>query len=277
MYDIEILEQQAIDAAINLQWDQAVEFNKQILKDDKENVDACLRLGFAFMRQKNYEEAKKYYHKSLKLRPKNQVAIENLERMTLMESGNSHKKDKNKNSSLNPSLFLEVPGKTKSVSVVNLGQKKHLAAVSIGQEVELKQKKRRIEVRSLNNEYIGSLPDDLSKRLIFFMKAKSEYTAYVQESSLTKIVIFIKEETKGKKVMHYTSFPANIQNNLDQMENPDDAPEMPETEEPTEEEEEETDELETLADKITDRDEDTAMLSEIGVAENDEDAQEEEE
>ena len=274
MDDIEILEQQAIDAAINLQWDQAVEFNKKILRVDKENVDSCLRLGFAFMRQKNFEEAKKYYTKSLRLRPKNQVALENLERLALME-GSSYKKDKNRlHASLNPSMFLEVPGKTKTVSLVNLGQKKHLAGVSVGQEVELKQKKRKIEVRTLNNEHLGSLPDDLSKRLIFFLKAKSVYKAYVQEASLTRIVIFIKEESKGKKVTHYTSFPANIQTNLDQMENPNQAPEIPETEEPTEEDE--ADELETLAEKITDRDEDTAMLSEIGAAENDEDAQEEE-
>lgn len=269
MEDIEILEQQAIDAAINLEWDSATELNKQILKIDKENVDACLRLGFAYLQLKNIEESRKYYNKSLRLRPKNQVALENLERLDIMEQG-SHKKGKDRsNTNLNPSLFLEVPGKTKTISVVNLGQKKQLASVSVGQEVELKQKKRRIEVRTLNGDYLGSLPDDLSKRLIFFMKAKSVYKAYVQEASLTRIVIFIKEELKGKKVSHYTSFPANIQNNLDKMENGEDVVENEETEE-----EDEEDELEKLAEKITDREEEG--LSDM-VTGSDEDNQEDEE
>lgn len=270
MDDIEILEQQAIDSAINLQWDEAIGLNKQILKADKENVDACLRLGFAYLQLKDIQEAQKYYNKSLKLRPKNQVALENLERLAIMEMKDhpSHKKNKLKNA-INPSMFLEVPGKTKTVSLVNLGQKKHLAAVSVGQEVELKQKKRKIEIRTMAADYLGSLPDDLSKRLIFFLKGKSKYKANVQEASLTRLVLFIQEESKGKKVSQYTSFPANIQTNLDKMENSEDGSDA-------EDGETDVDELETLAEKINDRDEDATILSGMA-SESDEDAQEDEE
>ncbi len=271
MDDIEILEQQAIDSAINLQWEEAINLNKQILKIDKENVDACLRLGFAYLQQKDIQEAQKYYNKSLRIRPKNQVALENLERLALMEMKDhpSHKKNK-LSSAINPSMFLEVPGKTKTVSLVNLGQKKHLATVSVGQEVELKQKKRKVEVRTKNGDYLGSLPDDLSKRLIFFLKAKSKYIANVQEASLIRLVLFIQEESKGKKVAHYTSFPANIQTNLDQMENAaEDGPEG-------EDAESDVDELESLAEKINDRDEDATILSDMA-SESEEDAQEDEE
>lgn len=272
MDDIEILEQQAIDSAINLQWDVAIELNKQILKIDKENVDACLRLGFAYLQLKNIEESQKYYNKSLRLRPKNQVALENLERLAIMEMKDhpSHKKIK-PSGSIDPSMFLEIPGRTKTVTLVNLGQKKHLAAVSVGQEVELKQKKRKVEIRTRSGEYLGSLPDDLSKRLIFFLKAKSEYKANVQEASLTKIVIFIQEISKGKKVAQYTSFPANIQTNLDQMEEGA-------SEETVEgdDAESDVDELESLAEKISDREEDASLLSGMA-SDSDEDAQEDEE
>lgn len=270
MDDIEILEQQAIDSAINLQWDEAIGLNKQILKNDKDNVDACLRLGFAYLQLKDISEAQKYYTKSLKLRPKNQVAMENLERLEIMELKDhpSHKKNK-LNTAINPSMFLEVPGKTKTVSLVNLGQKKHLAAVSVGQEMELKQKKRKVEVRTKNGDYLGCLPDDLSKRLLFFLKAKSEYRANVQEASLTRLVLFIQEESKGKKVMQYTSFPANIQTNLDQMENAEDGTDG--------EEAAEVDELESLAEKINDRDEDATILSDMAASESDDDTQDDEE
>lgn len=269
MDDIEILEQQAIDSAINLQWETAIDLNKQILKIDKENVDACLRLGFAYLQIKDIQEAQKYYNKSLKLRPKNQVALENLERLAVMEMKDhpSHKKGK-EGGAINPTMFLEVPGKTKAVNLVNLGQKKHLATVTVGQEVELKQKKRKIEVRTTSGEYLGSLPDDLSKRMIFFLKNKSEYKANIQEASLTKIVIFIQEVLKGKKVMQYTSFPANIQNNLDQME---DGEEIAEGEEDSD-----VDELESMAEKISDREEDANLLSGMA-SDSDEDTQDDEE
>jgi Flp pilus assembly protein TadD len=106
MDDIEILEQQAIDSAINLQWETAIDLNKQILKIDKENVDACLRLGFAYLQIKDIQEAQKYYNKSLKLRPKNQVALENLERLAVMEMKDhpSHKKGKSEGTGISSLL-----------------------------------------------------------------------------------------------------------------------------------------------------------------------------
>jgi tetratricopeptide (TPR) repeat protein len=216
MNDIDILEQQAVDAAINQRWDRAVELNKKILTIDKTMIDPYLRLGFAYMQLKQIKDAREIYNKALKIQPKNQVALDNLERITILEDKETtivH----NDNPIFDPRIFLEVPGKTRSVPLVNLGQKNHLAQVTVGQEVFLLPKKRKVEIRTKNNDYLGSLPDDLSKRLIFFLKAKSKYRAYVQEAGLTRIVIFIQEDKKGKNVAHFMSFPANIQTNLDQL------------------------------------------------------------
>ena len=114
-------------------------------------------------------------------------------------------------------MFLEIPGKTRSVLLVNPGQKNILAQLMVGQEIFLKPKKRKIEIRTKNGEYVGSLPDDVSKRLIIFLKAGSKFSAYIKEASLNKVVIFVKEEKKGARVMKYTSFPHDIQSHLDEM------------------------------------------------------------
>lgn len=259
MNSIDVLEQQAIDAAINSQWDAAVELNKQILKIEEENVDSCLRLGFAYLQLKKNAEAKKFYNKVLRNQPQNQVALENLERLKIMglrdsinrAGGNAH---------LDPNLFLEVTGKTKSVSLVNLGQKKMLASLTVGMEVELKDKKRRVEVRTLKGEYIGSLPDDLSKRLISFLKAKSTYRSFVQEATLARVLIFIQEVKKGSRVANYISFPANIQTNLEQL----DQQIQKDIDDPAEPEEDEAaeNELETLAENLTDKEEQLVDISE---------------
>ncbi|QQG44140.1 MAG: tetratricopeptide repeat protein [Candidatus Roizmanbacteria bacterium] len=214
MNDLDILEQQAVDAAVTSNWKVAISLNKKILEADHDNLSACLRLGFANLQVKNIKEAKKYYNKALKIQPRNQVGIENLERIQILSEKGLKKAAA---ANLDPNLFLEVPGKTRTVTLVNLGQKKDLAELVVGQEIALKSKTRKVEARTVSGEYIGCLPDDLSKRLIFFLKAKSKYSAYIKESNLNKVIIFIKEILKGKKVLNYSSFPQNIQTNLGQI------------------------------------------------------------
>ncbi len=216
MDDIEIVEQQAIDAAMNLQWTKAVELNKAIVKRDKTNGSAYLRLGFAYMQMKNISDAKKYYSKALKILPKNTIAVHNLEKIAVLEHGASSQRPV-EFQAFDPDLFIEIQGKTKIVLLSRLGQKNILANLNIGEQVYLKIKRRKVEVRTKNDEYIGALPDDLSKRMIFFLRAKSEYTAYIKESTITKTILFIREEKKGKAVAHYPSFPQNIQKNMEEL------------------------------------------------------------
>lgn len=209
MDTIGILEQQAIDAAIANDWDKAVELNKSIIDQDDHNIGAHLRLGFALLQSHHIPEAAKAYKAALKIQPKNHLALENLERIEILQkqSGNGNKNEKK---NLDPTLFLDVPGKTKTVQLVNLGQKHHLAELYIGKEVELKVKKRRIEVRTSDGDYIGTLPDDISKRIMFFLEENSVYRTFIKEASLSRILIFIKEVSKGGKVKDYVSFPQSI-------------------------------------------------------------------
>ncbi|OGK37418.1 hypothetical protein A3F03_04210 [Candidatus Roizmanbacteria bacterium RIFCSPHIGHO2_12_FULL_41_11] len=208
MESLEQLEEQAINAALKHQWDEAILLNKQIISLDQVNFGTYLRLGFAYMQKHELAKAKTFYRKILKMQPVNRIALENLEKIKILEK---RKKTilNTTNSNLNPNVFLEIPGKTKTVKLVKLGQKEELAGLIIGQEVQLKQKKRKIEIRTQQNDYIGSLPDDVSQRLKYFIKEKSTYTCFIKETSLTEVVVFIKEETKGRKVQRYLSFAQN--------------------------------------------------------------------
>ncbi len=205
------LENAAIDAAIKLNWPEAIKLNEEIIKSDKKNVDAYLRLGFAYLQQGKVKAAKKFYKKALGLQPGNYTIISNLDRIKVLET---KKMKKSTDVNLNPYLFLDIPSKTKSVVLVNSGQKAILAKLTIGQELQLFPKKRRIEVRTNDKEYVGCLPDDISKRMTIFIKAGSVFKCYVKESTLKEITVFLKEEKKGRKVTKYASFPVNVQANL---------------------------------------------------------------
>ncbi len=207
MANIKFLEEQAIDAAVNAKWQDAVTLNEQIIAENGEQIDAYLRLGFAFLQLNKLKEAIKAYKKALQVQPKNIIAIEHLEKIHILTS---KKKQKTIHTTkFDPDLFLEIPGKTRTVRLTNLGQKEDLAGRNIGEEVILKEKKRRLEVRSLDNEYIGTLPDDISKRLTYFIQEKSDYKTYIKEFGLSEVVVFIKEISKGGKVRQYPSFPSN--------------------------------------------------------------------
>lgn len=249
MASIEILEQQAIESAINSDWKKAIEFNTAIIKEDAENIDSYLRLGYAYLQQNNLKGAQRYYKKALRIQPKNILALEHLEKIDILESKNKPKSASTVKYA--PDLFLEIPGKTKTMQLVNLGKKEDLAGLSIGQEVILKEKKRRLEVRTLDNEYIGSLPDDISKRLLYFMKEKSTYKTYVKDIDLTEVVVFVKEMVKGNKVKNYPSFPSNphvMLTDIHQMEEEareeDDKEEKPEGEVDEDEDSEEESDIE---------------------------------
>lgn len=216
MTDLEILEQKAINAAIAFLWPEAIKLNKKILSINKKNLSALLRLAFAYMQAEDLVRAKKYYRQVLKIQPINNVANENLERIKILQNKKVTKFNKTK-IFFNPDLFLEAVGKTKTVKLVNLGQKNILAHLMVGQEVIMKTKKRKVEIRTKDGDYIGSLPDDLSKRLRLFIRAKSLYSAYIKENNLNNLIAFIREEKKGRKVANFISFPGDLSNNINQI------------------------------------------------------------
>jgi len=211
--NIEILEKKAIEAAINSFWQEAISLNKKIIKLDKKNLAAILRLAFAYFQTKDFKKAYFFYQKALRIQPNNLVAKKNLEKIKILINKKSKTTIDNQ-VNLNPDTFLEAIGKTKTVKLVNLGQKNIIANLSIGQEVNLKVKRRKVDVRSKNGDYIGSLPDDLSRRLRLFLKAGSQYQTFIKEASINQVVVFIKELTKGPKVANYISFPEDLSKNI---------------------------------------------------------------
>jgi len=217
MEEIKTLEKQAIEAAFSNQWEEAIKLNKKILELDKNNLDAILRLGFAYFQKQEFNQAKKIYQKGLKLQPNHPVIINYLQKIDVMFKKRKEKKEKLNPILANPELFLEVPGKTKSVALVNLGQKNILAKLSIGQPVSLFLKRRKIIIKTEKGEFVGNLPDDIGKRMIILIKGGNKYSAFIKEVSLNRVVVFLREENKSKKLKHFISFPSSLTKNFSEI------------------------------------------------------------
>jgi hypothetical protein len=147
------------------------------------------------------KEAKSTYQKVLVLDPLNPITLRNLKRLKdkgLNLSGG-------KTNSCIHNKFLEEPGKTKVVELVNIAQPTVVEALRTGQSLELSIK--RLKIFALEEErYIGVLPDDISKRLIKFIKNGCKYEAYVKSANQHKVTIFIKEIKKTSRYKDQPSF-----------------------------------------------------------------------
>jgi hypothetical protein len=228
MSDTSFSDKDAITAALNQDWKEAVRINLSLLKTEKNNINVLNRLGFAYMQSGELTSAKKTFAKVIKLDTYNQIAMKNLKKLT-----NVKQKDilKNPKRQMSPMLFLEEPGKTKIVECVNTAPIAVLCTVSPGEEVILHAKNHTVEVRNIQNTYLAALPDDLSYRIIKFVAGGNTYQALVKSTNKNILSVFIRELSRGKRFSTQPSFastgiymPFNAQErSADGVETEDDA------------------------------------------------------
>ena len=201
------LKSKAIQTALQGNWQEAILLNKNLIKQDPSDIDALNRLALAYMIIGKSKEAKTAYQKVVNIDPLNSIALRNL------------KKLKDKNLKLSSSTyqinnaFLEEPGKTKVIELINIAQPKIVESLKGGQSLILSIKRLKIFVQE-DKQYIGVLPDDIAKRLIKFMKSGCQYEAFLKSATTHKVTVFIKETKKTTRFKDQPSFLSNSESSL---------------------------------------------------------------
>jgi hypothetical protein len=195
------LTNQAIQTALQGNWQEAIAMNKSLIAQNPEDIDALNRLALAYTILGKIKEAKSTYLKVVHLDPLNPIALRNLKKIKEKKFSENAKPS---NSCIN-NKFLEEPGKTKVVELVNIAQPKIVESLRTGQSLELSIK--RLKIFALEGEqYVGVLPDDIARRLIKFMKNGCKYEAYVKSATQHKVTVFIKEVKKTTRYKDQPSF-----------------------------------------------------------------------
>lgn len=197
--------QQAIDAALDQRWEEALTFNKKIIKLDPQNVDALNRQARAYMELGKANLAKKYYSQALKYDPYNPIAQKNLKIMKSFKS-NGQIPNWNCKDRLSPSLFLQEPGKTKMVNLLNVAEPQKLSQAYCGMKVTMTTKNRRITIIDTNGNYLGVLPDDISHHLLRLTKGGNKYELFIKAISVNSLSVLIKETFRSKRFKNQSSF-----------------------------------------------------------------------
>lgn len=203
--DTSNLYQQAIDAALDSKWEDALKINKRIIKIDPRNVDALNRQAKAYMELGKSNLAKKYYSEVLKIDPYNPIAQKNLKIMKSFKP-NGETLVSCASRRLSPSLFLQEPGKTKIVNLLKVAEPQKLSHVFCGMRVEMIVKNRKITIVDSNGNYLGVLPDDISHHLTRLSKGGNKYELFVKSVRVNSLSIMIKEIFRSKKFKNQPSF-----------------------------------------------------------------------
>lgn len=192
------LKSQAIQTALVGDWSNAININQLILQEEPNDIDTLNRLAFAFMSLGNIKDAKGLYEKVLSLDMRNPIAIRNLKRL-------NESKTKKISTPLN-NLFIEEPGKTKVIELINIADKKIISHLRSGEMLLVRIKRNKIFALDLENQFIGMLPDDICQRLIKFINGGNQYEAYVRTVDNNRVSIFIRETKRVKRYKNEPSF-----------------------------------------------------------------------
>ncbi len=196
----------AIEKALANEWDEAKSLNEQLVEQNPKDIDSLNRLGFAFMKLNKFNKARETYKMVIALDKTNPIAVKNLKRLDTVSKSGKNGSPNGATHTISTNTYIEEAGKTKTVELKNVADKKTLSLFEPGDPVSIVIKRSKIFAQSMDKKYLGMLPDNISMRLITFMKGGNEYTACVKAVDEKSITVFIKETKKVSKFKNQASF-----------------------------------------------------------------------
>ena len=192
----------AVALALSGKWEEAAATNLEILKDNPNDTEALCRLARAYFEIGKHDKSKDTINKILDIEPTNQIALKFQQKLKISKkTGDAISFSSCKGS------FLEEPGKTKMVELVNLGNPENFVHLDPGEEVKLVSYSHRVSVNSSADEYIGRLPDDIGARLKYLINKGNKYQTLIKSISPKEVTVFVREIEQGKGANGSPSFP----------------------------------------------------------------------
>lgn len=196
----------AIEAALQGDWEKAIQLNKNLLKENPEDIEALNRLAFALGEKGKVNEARKTYQKVLSINRFHPIALKNLKRLSLFKPRKGNTNGITPRTNHFSSLFLEEVGKTKVVSLVHLAEAKIISTLYPTSPVLLVPRRRGVAITTHDGTYVGALPDDVASRLYVLLKGGNQYEVYIKSVDRNGVSIFIREVLRKPKFRNQPSF-----------------------------------------------------------------------
>lgn len=204
---VRMLHDQAVQAALESDWNRAVEMNKSILETSPDDVETRSRYGRALIELGRIDEARVAYEEVLRLEPHNLIANRTLQRLRAL--GETTKKPVQTKARTQPRLFIEDMGKTGIVRLINTAPSAIMARYSPGTEVRLQQQGELVAIHAADKELLGFLEPKVGRRLLTFLQAGNQYVAALVSSEPQNAKIAIRETYQHPSMGGKVPFPGS--------------------------------------------------------------------
>ncbi|HEX2515798.1 MAG TPA: tetratricopeptide repeat protein [Chloroflexota bacterium] len=200
------LADQAVKLAMQNQWQEAVDVNRQIIDLAPEEGEAWNRMGKAFSELGRYGEARDAYNETLTRDPNNAIAQKQVRRLSLLiEASPEGEQARTK---LDPRLLVEETGKTGLFELRSPAKAPVLARMTAGDEVLLKPEGNTVRVENGSGETLGLLPARAALRLIELLNGGNRYVAGVVSVAESGIRVLVRETYQAPALQGRVSFPS---------------------------------------------------------------------
>ena len=193
--------QMAVNLALSGNWKEAIKINLEIVKENPEDTEALCRLARAYTELGKITLAKDATKKVLEIDPVNTIALKFQEKLKTAK-----KTVAQPSSQTSPESFLEETGKTKLVTLLNIGKKEVYENLDPGEEVKLFSYSHKVSVNTMDGAYLGKVPDDVAARLKNLIKMGNKYQILIKSIEPKEITVFIREMERSPKVGNVASF-----------------------------------------------------------------------
>ena len=208
------LSHDAVNLALEGEWQRATEVNRAILKLFSDDVEAMNRLAKALIELGSYGEACTVLDKACELAPYNNIAKKHRARLGQLvadaDAGNLGPAKQNKKTAGAPQIFIEESGKSGSTILRNTKGNKAVQGLSASEQVAFSRHKNTVTVRTLDGQLIGQVEPKLGNRLARLMNGGNKYAAAVVKVNDDSVSIIIKETFKHRSLQNVGSFPARV-------------------------------------------------------------------
>lgn len=196
--------EEAIQLALESNWQEAVAVNRTILEKYGPEEDAHNRLGKALSELGRLEEALESYGETLKLNPLNVIAQKNQRKLAAMLEQPA--RVEGVHGSVDVDLFAEEPGKS-ALTVLSRPSGGVLVQVAPGDPVELASVGGVLHATTARGVALGDVEAKISRRLIPLMDTGNRYSAAVARAEDDRIEIMIRETFQSPENSRKSSFP----------------------------------------------------------------------
>jgi tetratricopeptide (TPR) repeat protein len=197
--------EEAIQAALESRWADALEINRSLLERHGTDEDTQNRLGKALTELGRLDEALEAYSAALQLNPLNVIAQKNVRKLSSLRD----QKDalRGTTQAIDVELFTEEPGRS-ALTVLRPPHRAVSVAVAPGDVVELHPSGAQLLAETSRGVALGDVEPKVARRLVPLILSGNRYSAAVARVDETgEIEIIIREVFQSPENARKSSFP----------------------------------------------------------------------